>query len=1607
MKQRLFTVIILVLMAGLSAQGYEFAASSGTFTALSGGTNPSFTGSVDDGYMVSPAPIGFTFRFWGVDYTTFAVSTNGWMALDTTISGSGYTNDLIYFETRPLIAPLWDDLDLQAFSNFSYKTEGSAPNRILTAEWLNQQWRYDASGNTISFQVKLYEGTNKIEYIYRQESGAVSSAGASIGLAGPVANLFISLNGTGVSPSASWTIETTSLNTKPANGQVYAFTPTGGAMSGNYTVKSSGGSYSNFNNAFKDLNARGVSGAVTFNVDAGFSSVEDCVLISATGTAATPITFKKTGDGSNPVIRPTGGSYSLDFGIAIAGGDYITFDGIDVTINTGSSIEFGYYVYNASATNGAQNNTIKNCKVTLSRANTSSRGIYQNIASSPSSSAGANSNNKYQYITVENSYQGIYTNGSASFPDLGMEISNCTIGSSSSNDIGNGSSTTNGIRLTSVSGASVYNNEVRNVTVTGAVNVSGIFLENIQGTNNLYNNKVYNVQTTSTSTSSIVYGIRADINASHTCNAYNNVVYGVLHGIASASSTQVIRAIAVNVSGAGTANVYYNSARIDENAAPTSTVFYTGGGTINARNNIFANFSTAGATSIRSCWHHGTNTTPSTANNILYINTGGTNNNVGYGSSSDRKTLQAFAASISGSAPVDGNESGSANHDPNFTSTTDLTLTGSSPARNSGAPISGITKDITGADRDANHPNIGAYETAVTQNDKSAPVISNVTVLGTGTPSPEVSVTITDNSNSVSNAVVSLWYRLSSSSGAYTGLDADTKPAGVMNGTYTWNTSLSALTAGTYSFYIAARDGQGAGSGIWVNPIWASAFSGLFNAGDPPNYASNPDANANTRSFRKTQNLAGGTYNVGASHTLNKLTDIANELNNATLLGDVIYELNSDYDGTSGETYPITFNQFSTSGGSWSVTIRVKTGAGARTTSGSSSTQLIILNGVDNLKLDGREGGTGSAKAWTIWNTNGSGTTFTFINDATNNTIRYCTIRGVNTSSTSGTVVFSTTNGTTGNDDNTIEYCEIRDGATTPSNAVYASGTNTTETHFNSGITISNCEIYNFFAAGAVSNGLYILGGNTGWTITGNSFYQTATRAASSGNTHSGININNSSGNNFTISNNYIGGGAANCGGTAWTMSGSYANRFVGINLSIGTSTASSVQNNTIANFTWSSTSGVTGLPGVWAGIYLASGNANIGTVTGNTIGSGTGTGSIQITISTTGGVSMGIGSASSGTFAISNNSIGAINVMGNAVGVSASVNGIWTTGSATSATIHNNTIGSTSTANSINASNAATGTTAAVVQGILNSGSASAIAITSNTIANLNSAYVPSSANSSSIVRGIVSSSGTNTITGNTIRNLSTAANATGTTSSASVIGISMTSSTAGASLSQNQVYELNNSNIATSVKSVIGIHYSGASTGTNLIARNFVHSLRLSSSSASNVIGLNLAAGTSTIQNNMIRLGISSAGDITGGHALAGINESSSSVTSNYYFNSIYIGGSGVTGSTATYALNSLSTNTRIFQNNIFVNNRSNGTGSGKHYTVSVAGTGVNPSGLTMNFNLYHATGTGGVFGFYNSVDRATLTAWRTATGQDFYSAYGDPSLWHRPTPHLLTCT
>jgi hypothetical protein len=202
---------------------------AGTYTANTADTTVIIAAGQDD-KISSVQTIPFNFKYGCDVYTQFRASSNGWMSLGNSTLANLNGNDLTTTGNGPILAPLWDDLAVSSTGTVNYRVSGSAPNRVLIIEWRNMRWNSGATGITLSFQVKLYETTNVIEYIYRWEGGSAAgtggSGGASIGLNGGYsAGDYYSLRTSGATPTVDYGAQTSNITALPASNQVYRWTP--------------------------------------------------------------------------------------------------------------------------------------------------------------------------------------------------------------------------------------------------------------------------------------------------------------------------------------------------------------------------------------------------------------------------------------------------------------------------------------------------------------------------------------------------------------------------------------------------------------------------------------------------------------------------------------------------------------------------------------------------------------------------------------------------------------------------------------------------------------------------------------------------------------------------------------------------------------------------------------------------------------------------------------------------------------------------------------------------------------------------------------------------------------------------------------------------------------------------------------------------------------------------------------------------------------------------------------------------------------------------------------------------------------------------------------
>jgi hypothetical protein len=188
-----------------SLQGQNVA---GTYADLGTTGAAIATANLDDASSATQS-IGFTFNYNGASFTDFVLNTNGFIKLGT--AAPTLANDL-----RPLlnstdaniIAPI-SGVDLQGAADqtanpteFRMVTTGTAPNRVCTIQFKNLRDKtstyptnnggsvvVQAQFATMQFQIKLYETTNTIDFVYGTWSATSAAPDYQLFFSGLKANV--------------------------------------------------------------------------------------------------------------------------------------------------------------------------------------------------------------------------------------------------------------------------------------------------------------------------------------------------------------------------------------------------------------------------------------------------------------------------------------------------------------------------------------------------------------------------------------------------------------------------------------------------------------------------------------------------------------------------------------------------------------------------------------------------------------------------------------------------------------------------------------------------------------------------------------------------------------------------------------------------------------------------------------------------------------------------------------------------------------------------------------------------------------------------------------------------------------------------------------------------------------------------------------------------------------------------------------------------------------------------------------------------------------------------------------------------------------------------
>ncbi|MEO8769743.1 MAG: T9SS type A sorting domain-containing protein [Ferruginibacter sp.] len=488
-------------------------------------------------------------------------------------------------------------------------------------------------------------------------------------------------------------------------------------VAGTYTVGAGGAqNYLTITDAVNAYNNSCLSGAVTFLLmDPAYdaSEVFPITINNPLASSANTLTIKPN-TGVNPIIQ---GSAS-DAIFKLSGADYITIDGSNTAagttrnlsiINTSSNLaSVVVWLGSFSASNGATHNTIKNCTISGSGANTT----YAGIVTSSGVIAGnlaeaANSDNTFLNNVVNTSYYGILVIGPAAGESNNV-ISSNTVGSSlSAKKLGY-----RGVYICNETNVQVIGNTISGIISSIGIGsdiepTAGIVVSGAISGGTIASNFVNSISNTSVG-GWPSYGISLQSTSPAAgIKVFNNMIYGaVAYGNNSVAGNNGIGIAMIAGGGYG---IYFNSIHLLINQGSpgggiSSCIFIgpgiTGTGSVDVRNNIFSDRRTSGTCYAIYC----------SQPNIVFSNI----NYNDYYSTSFLGFLGANRANIGAwqaATLLDGN---SVAVNPVFlvptSPGTDLHLNLISPLNDQGQAISGITTDIDGTTRSVTVPDIGADE---------------------------------------------------------------------------------------------------------------------------------------------------------------------------------------------------------------------------------------------------------------------------------------------------------------------------------------------------------------------------------------------------------------------------------------------------------------------------------------------------------------------------------------------------------------------------------------------------------------------------------------------------------------------------------------------------------------------------------------------------------------------------------------------------------------------------------------------------------------------------------------------------------------------------------
>jgi len=163
-RKSLLTILAITALILFNSNVYgQYTISQPAWEGLETLTAPTSVFPADD-QTVGPYNIGFDFNFFGVTYSTFYISSNGFISFQNTANGC-CSGQFIPNTGQPnnMIAAFYEDYDPPEGGSIRYQTLGTSPNRMLVVEF-NGVYPWNGPPKTPStWQLKIKECSNEID----------------------------------------------------------------------------------------------------------------------------------------------------------------------------------------------------------------------------------------------------------------------------------------------------------------------------------------------------------------------------------------------------------------------------------------------------------------------------------------------------------------------------------------------------------------------------------------------------------------------------------------------------------------------------------------------------------------------------------------------------------------------------------------------------------------------------------------------------------------------------------------------------------------------------------------------------------------------------------------------------------------------------------------------------------------------------------------------------------------------------------------------------------------------------------------------------------------------------------------------------------------------------------------------------------------------------------------------------------------------------------------------------------------------------------------------------------------------------------------------------